>query len=720
MSFEAKDIIPIEYQSIFNIISPLEKSGILKIIKTDFVDLKDNYEKYLLGLQKYLEKYKGDDISSIVFIMFSQIATDLQKDNLIIEMLEFYPNSPELKFYKILQDVNKGIFDGIDEVINIIRLNDADRNTILTRLVAADKLAKIILDLQSFSLEMMFYSLKQEFQKVPDIYVKVEPICRRVFKWVQEKEIIYITELASRIITQQTQFLMTSKNLDSAIAYFEKPENQEVLNMCKSAVMKANVLHVAAMLYYQAGQPTKAVKRLEKAIKLHKKVHSRNSWKSTFYHNLAYMHSLTNPEKCLDAYHKALELLESTEDLQSIASTLSNLIGLYQQANKKTDARKYLMQLVEILESSEDLITPFRAYAVSSNALALDENLLAKKYLTKLEEKVGEQPTLFNKAILAGAKMGFYLGAQINSEEAYMWGEECLYNFNKQKDYLNALGSLFNLTEMDLGFYKITGKERFLKSARKRFNELFTLIGALDLPEFIAAKNIILAGYELLNKNFDKVASLLEKIPEIKSDSIRRNKEMMEQLLEFSKKSMDAEDGAESADISSEAIINEIANNKDAQQVFIMHIIEKSLQELVSLPQQVDPIKADIKLMLLINSAGLTIYTKVFDVQKMNQQLISNFISAIDSFGKQLFGTTESYFSISRGNNIILFQKVNEDLDLAFIVSQENYDSIMKLNTLSKEIVQYLSEEKIELNKVLNESQPFYKWLQKEIDELIM
>ena len=53
MSFEATDIIPIEYQSIFNIISPLEKSGILKIIKKDFVDIKDNYEKFLLGLQEY-------------------------------------------------------------------------------------------------------------------------------------------------------------------------------------------------------------------------------------------------------------------------------------------------------------------------------------------------------------------------------------------------------------------------------------------------------------------------------------------------------------------------------------------------------------------------------------------------------------------------------------------------------------------------------------------
>ena len=36
MSFEAKDIIPVEYQALFNVISPIEKSGILRIIKEDF------------------------------------------------------------------------------------------------------------------------------------------------------------------------------------------------------------------------------------------------------------------------------------------------------------------------------------------------------------------------------------------------------------------------------------------------------------------------------------------------------------------------------------------------------------------------------------------------------------------------------------------------------------------------------------------------------------
>ena len=719
MSFEGTDIVPIEYQSIFTILSPIEKSGILKIIKEDFADLKDIYEKFLLGLEKYLKKYVGEDISSVVFIMFSQTAVDLQRDELIIKMLESYPNSPELKLYKILQDVDKGKFEGIEEVVKTIRLNDTERNTILTRLVAADKLAKIILDLQSYSLEISFYSQKQEYQKLPELFDIVEPYWNRVIKWVEAKEIVYVIELACRLIIQQTQVLMSSQSLDKAIAFYEKPENKRVLDLSKTAVMKANILHVASMLYMQAGQPTKAVKLLEKAIKLHKKVYGRNSWKSTFYHNLAYMYTLTDTEKCLEAYQKGLELLEETEDLQSIATTLSNIIGLYQQANKKAEARQYLTRLVKILESSDDLVTPFRAYAVAANALSLDEFQLSKKYLNKLEEKVAEQPTLFNKAILAGAKMGFYLEAQINSEEAYMWGEECLYYFNKQKDYLNALGSLFNLTGTDLDFYKITGKERYLKAARKRFNELFTLIGALKLPEFIAAKNITLAGYELLNKNFDKAQGLLENIPEVKSDSIRNNKLIMEKLLEFSMNRSEVEDNAEIVNVSSDPMINEIANNKDAQQAFIMHILEKTLQELVSLPQQVDPIKADIKLMLLINSAGLTIYTKVLDVQKMNQQLISNFISAIDSFGKQLFGTAESYFSINRGNNIILFQKVNEDLDLAIIVTQENYDAVMKLTSLSKEINEYLKENKVELNKVLNEESEFYQWLQKEINELI-
>ncbi len=187
---------------------------------------------------------------------------------------------------------------------------------------------------------------------------------------------------------------------------------------------------------------------------------------------------------------------------------------------------------------------------------------------------------------------------------------------------------------------------------------------------------------------------------------IKANKAIMKQLIEFSKRKEEAEGEKAQVTSYSEPLMQELVSNKDAAKVMVMHMIEKTLEELVQLPQQVEPIKADIKLILLINNAGLTIFTKIFDVQKMNQQLISNFISAIDSFGKQLFGTKEPYFSISRGNNIILYQNVNEDLNIAFIVSQENYDSIMKLNMLSKEISEYLKDVKIFVNKTLEETSP--------------
>ena len=194
---------------------------------------------------------------------------------------------------------------------------------------------------------------------------------------------------------------------------------------------------------------------------------------------------------------------------------------------------------------------------------------------------------------------------------------------------------------------------------------------------------------------------------------------MISQLLEFSRRKKSEEEKDEKEILFTEPLLNEIATNKDAAKVMVMHVLESTMEELVQLPQQIDPIKADIKLILLINNAGLTIYTKIFDSQKMNQQLISNFISAIDSFGKQLFGTTEPYFSISRGNNIILYQNITDDLNLAFIVSQENYDAIMKLNTLSKEISEFMIDKSLILNKELEESSPLYNWLEEKVAELL-
>ncbi|MHA1442020.1 MAG: hypothetical protein ACTSPK_09185 [Candidatus Heimdallarchaeota archaeon] len=724
MSFEAKDIIPVEYQALFNVISPIEKSGILRIIKEDFVDVKSKYDKLFFSLKEYLIKYKNEDISQLVFIMFGQVCSDILKDEAVIDMLEYYPDSPELQYFKVQQDTDKGIFDGIDEVLEKIRLKPDQRNMIFNRLVAADKLASVIMDIQSFLLENMYLATQQKYDNLDEIYEVAEDLWQRAVRWAEAKEIIFLIELASRLIMQRTQILMTAQNLEKAIKYYEDEYNQDVLAQCQSNIMIANILQLDAMLYYNAGQPKRSVESMDKAMKVLKKVNGRNSWKSTFYHNYAYMMNLVDPNQCIDIYEQCMELLEGTEDYQSMADTLSNMIGLQTQANKKNEARKYLQKLVEILKMSEELLTPFRAYAVASNALSLDDYELADEYLTKLEEKVKEVPTLFNKAIHAGAKMVYNTEAVVNSEEAYKWGEDSLYYFNKQQDYLNAMGSLFNLVSLDFQFYKITNKENYLSKARKRLNELLTLIGALDLPQWVASKNTTLAGFELLTKNFEEAKKLVDEIPETEDPKAQANKKMISQLVELAIK----RDGLEKEgkepdeivlDVSSEPIINEIASNKDAHMVFTMHMIEKTLQELVSLPQQVDPVKADIKLILLINTAGLTIYTKILDTQKMNQQLISNFISAIDSFGSQLFGTKEPYFSFKRGNNIILFQNVNNDLNLAMIVSQENYDAIMKLKTLGKEIGMYLEDKEIDTSKTLEEKSEFYEWLQNEVDKII-
>jgi tetratricopeptide (TPR) repeat protein len=717
LSFDATDIVPIEYQSLFKIISPIEKSGILKIIKENYSDLKDKYEALFLGLKDYLVEYKTEDISSLVFIMFGQICMDLTKNAEIPLMLETYPKSPELQFYNTQLLVDKGIFDGIEEIIKNSRLPDDKRNMIFNRLVAADKLASVIMDLQSFLLENMYLAMKNEYEKLPELLEKAEAVWKRAVEWSKNKDIIFVLELAAKMIIQKTQIIMNSQDLDTAIAYYENTEVQDVIKQCRSTIMKANILHVAAMLYYSAGQPTKGMKHMEKAVGLLPDVHGRNSWKSTFYHNLAYMYTLIDTDKCIKAYETCIELLKDTEDLQSIATTLSNLIGLHTQANRKGEARKYLKELVEIVETSEELVTPFRAYAIAANAMSLDDYELAKRYLEILDEKVDQVPTLMNKAIAASAKFGYFLDVEINSELAYKYGEESLYYFNKQKDYLNALASVYNLVNTDFQFYKITEKERYLNSAKKRLNELLTLVGALDLPQWIADKNLALAGFEIISQNFDLARKFISSIPVSKESDIETNKKMVTQLLDFYEAAYTTPD--EVLYEFSEPMLQEIATNKDATKVMIMHFTEKIMERLVQIPQQVDPIKADIKLILLINSAGLTLYTKIFDIQKMNQQLISNFISAIDSFGKQLFGTKEPYFSIKRGNNIILFQNVTDELNLALIVTQENYDAIMKLNTLSKEMFDYLADKNIPLNKTLDVGSDFYKWLEDKIKELI-
>ncbi|MBD3189016.1 MAG: hypothetical protein GF308_00145, partial [Candidatus Heimdallarchaeota archaeon] len=96
MSFDITDIVPVEYQDLFKIISPIEKSAILKVIRNE-IDSENIYEQFYFGLQNYLVKYQNEDISSLVFIMFGQVVQDLEKEEKIEQLIELFPKSPELK-----------------------------------------------------------------------------------------------------------------------------------------------------------------------------------------------------------------------------------------------------------------------------------------------------------------------------------------------------------------------------------------------------------------------------------------------------------------------------------------------------------------------------------------------------------------------------------------------------------------------------------------------
>ncbi|MEA2071552.1 MAG: tetratricopeptide repeat protein, partial [Asgard group archaeon] len=314
MSFEAKDIVPVEYQSIFTVLSPIEKMGILKIVKKEFEEIEDKYIRLFKSLEEYLTRYKDEDISELTFIMSGQIAHDLQKKEFIDRMLDIYPKSPELQYFKTLQQVDKGQFENIDELIEKIRLADEERNRIFTRLVSANRLAAIILDLQSFSLEMTYYNAKEDYSEIEKLYEKTEQIWKETLKWTKDKPILFLQEIIVRLITQYTQYLLSAKNLDTALNYFEDPEIQEILNLVESNITKANILHVGATLYFNVGQPHKAIKQMEEAINIIEKVHGRKEWKATVYHSYAYMLNLIDKDKCIEAFEKCYQLAKGTQD----------------------------------------------------------------------------------------------------------------------------------------------------------------------------------------------------------------------------------------------------------------------------------------------------------------------------------------------------------------------------------------------------------------------
>ena len=725
MSFDATDIVPIEYQDLFAIISPVEKSGILKVIKNN-TQSENIYERFYFGLKEYLTKYKNEDISPLVFIMFAQIAQDTERKEKILELMDMFPNSTELKFYKIDFESDKGNFEDIDSVIKLSRLSDSERTQIFNRLVSADKLAKIILEIQSFDSEFRYYVQKQDFDKVKEVYTIAEEIWKQSLDWIKNKPIAFLIEQIITLILSYANILLSMVNVDAAVEYFEQEEIQAVIDQAQSTFNKCSILYVSANIYYSASQPQKAIKQMEKAISILPQVFGRKQWKSNFYHNYAVMLTIIDLKKSIEAFETSLELLNDTEDYQSIIHTLSNLVSLKMEIQAVDEAREMLREIVALIDENEELATPFRVYSVAVNAISLEEPLLAKKYLDLLKVKVDENPTPKNMGHLTGANLYYYMDLEINYEEVVKWGTDYLYYVTKENNYLNIVTALFNLTIAEYQFYKMSGRNRYLNASKKRLNELLSFIGKLDQDDYLAIKNAVLACYELLLDNHQIAGDYIAAIPEVVTEEVLKITDMLKQLYSFileiiASEKITSEDATKTPinKYPGQTLFNEIASNKDAALVNVSHLIERCLNILIALPTEFKPKKADINLILLINNAGIAIFTRVFDEKLMDKYLISNFISAINSFGNELFGSRVPYFSIKRGNNIILFQNVNSDLNLAMIASQENYDSISKLNILAKEIKDYLYTNKTDISNIITVDSELYDWLDTNIDEMM-
>ncbi|MBD3190287.1 MAG: hypothetical protein GF308_06570 [Candidatus Heimdallarchaeota archaeon] len=715
---DKNQVVPRKYQTLFQILSPIQKSGILKSINEIDQEL-EKREKFYEAIKNYLIKYQGEDIPSLVFIITGQLIGDLRKEDELQELLKLYPQSPELQFFKIRFQILKGEFGEITSSLKLARLSDDQRTIIFNRLVSAPRLAQIILDLYSFVLEIKYLKAKQDFEKIKNVYPKAEAIAKKALEWTKKTPVPYLYELVSEMMLEYTRYLLMAEDIEKAMSFFEREYTQQILQENEKLSLRADVLCLGGLIHYSAGQPTEGIKKMERGIRLFSRIPHREKWKAAIYGNYGYMLSTTDPRRSIEAYEKCLSLLEGSKYYQTMTTALSNLISIYNEINDKEKAQEALEELVQIFENNEELITPFRAYSIATNALLLEDFGLASAYLEKLEKKVKASPTMFHKGLLANAKMSYYTDGDLNYQKIIHWGNEALYFFNKQKDYLNVLVTIQFLASVELKLYTLSPSTRYLNNTKKRFHELLSLAGKFEMPEWITIKNIILAGLELLSQNFEEAENFLGKIPEVSNRETQLSIDLMNELLVLGKTFQERgePEHLDPSSLSENIFETQITNSFHSYRSILTSVIEQALLKFTTLQSIPAPPQADIKLVLLMNASGMAIYTKIFGEQKMDQNLISGFISAIDSFGKQLFGTQESYFSIKRGDNNILTERINKDSSIALIVSKENFDALMTLHSLAKEVREYLKGKNIDLSMPIRKDSDFSQWLEKKLEK---
>jgi tetratricopeptide (TPR) repeat protein len=410
-----------------------------------------------------------------------------------------------------------------------------------------------------------------------------------------------------------------------------------------------------------------------------------------------------NREEGQKILRRAINKFQELNSLWDVVQFSMTLAHSYMGADQKSKAHKLIKDLDIYLDKVKQ-VTQAIAIDVAHIAINNEDIYLAQKYIDKLKFSLTENPSVYNEISL------YILESALESTQANMntgirHTEKALQIAENNEIFPQVLTCKIRLASLNLTKWMYVENDKLLHISRANLQDVLMLIPS-DSPNKVQIEVVnVLLGL-LMDTNF---ADALEGF-----DRIEKSIKMMS----WGQDIIDKFDKAKNKVIELKKLSDQSELPEDDVRILLYNTIRRILISLSGI--QVDETKkTDIRMILVLNEAGLPIYVKNFGKGGENEDiLLSAFLTALNSFSAVFSDTPEGHLETIRHENYTILVEIYLSFMIAMICVEETYETHQKLH---KFVTQLSKDEFVKFKELAMTTErlpEFEKSVNKKVEQL--
>lgn len=466
----------------------------------------------------------------------------------------------------------------------------------------------------------MIYSNKSELDQALDFYHKALATSEELGN---KRFISYISLNIGLIYFNRGE-------LNSALDFYQKslPIFEEMESQAEEAVCLNNI----GRIYETKGELDPALEYYQRSLAIAEKLDMKQEIAAGFHNVGRINHERGEFEAASAQYDKALRMNEKIGNSLDICESLSNLILLAVFQSSTENAELYLQQLQEIDRKEDNKIINQNYRLAKAMVLRTSDRVVKRAEAQQLFQQIAEEDII---DLDLTAKAMFNLCESLLQELETSGSEEALSELKL------VLQQLLGIAE-DQHNYSLFVEVHLLQSK--------TALLELDVEE--ARKVLTQAQQTAEEKGLQKLAmmisgeydALLNQVS--KWDSFIKTEASMAERLQLTQ-----------------------------LETMVTGLIRKRSVEVPERPPE-EPI-----MLLIMAESGLTLFSKAFGEKQMDEQLIGGFLTAVTSFGTEVFSGSGAIDRIQYKEYTVA-SKAFDTMMFCYMFKGQSYFALQKLDQL--------------------------------------